>query len=348
MRVERFRENPIVRPADVKPSRNDFEVVCAFNPAAVRFGDEVLLLLRVAERPRDKASDEEVAPVLDATSGTLRCLRVKHGTPALEVLDSRGFIYQGQVYLTSISHLRLARSRDGVHFTVDETPAMFPEGPYEIFGIEDPRITQIGDEYFVTYKMVGDNSIATGLAVTRDFREFERRGMIFCPENLDAMFFPEQIGGLYWCLHRPVPRYIGTPTMWIACSPDGVHWGGHRELLRPRSGMWDAARTGGSCVPIRTERGWLEIYHGVDETGRYSLGAVLLDLDEPWRVVARSREPLMSPEAEYERQGFFGNVVFSCGAVDYPDGRVDIYYGASDEVTAGATASIEDILAAME
>ena len=115
-----------------------------------------------------------------------------------------------------------------------------------------------------------------------------------------------------------------------------------------REGMWDSWRIGGGAVPIRTERGWLEIYHGADHTQRYCLGTMLADLEHPEKVTARSSQPILSAEAPYEREGFFGNAVFTCGAVAEPDGRVMIYYGAADARVAGVETTIDDLLAVVQ
>ena len=345
--VERFAENPLITPADVVPSRSDYQVVGAFNAGAIIYKDEVLLLLRVAERPKDKADDEELAPILDPQTGQITPLRVKHGDPDLEILDSRVFNYKHKMYLTSISHLRLARSKDGIHFDIDPTPAVFPETDYETFGLEDPRISPIGNEFYITYKVVSEHGICTALLRTTDFKKFDRLGIIFCPENIDVVLFPAKIDGRYYALTRPVPMHIGPRGIWIASSENLTDWGRHRPLIMPRPGQFDGGKTGGSCVPIKTDAGWLEIYHGSDENDRYSLAATLLDLNDPSKVIARSKEPLMQPEADYEVKGFYGNVVFSCGAVTKEDGTVTIYYGASDELTAAATTTIDNIMTTM-
>ncbi|MEN8128187.1 MAG: glycoside hydrolase family 130 protein [Planctomycetota bacterium] len=348
MLVERYENNPIITPADVPPSRDDYEVVGAFNPAATIFGDEILLLLRVAERPKDKADDEQVAPILNPDTGEIEHFRLKNNDPSItDIPDSRSFYVNGEMMLTSISHLRIARSTDGFNFTVDPKPAVFPQMPYETFGLEDPRITKIDDLYYITYKVVSDKGICTGLLTTEDFVHFNRHGIIFCPENIDVVLFPERIGGKYWALTRPVPRYIGPRGIWIASSPDCIHWGQHQPLVLPREGMFDSGKTGGSCVPIKTNDGWLEIYHGSDTDDKYSLAAVLLDLDDPSKVIARAKRPLMAPQAPYELQGFYGNVVFSCGAVK-KDNSVLIYYGASDEFTAVAKTSINKIISILK
>jgi predicted GH43/DUF377 family glycosyl hydrolase len=136
---------------------------------------------------------------------------------------------------------------------------------------------------------------------------------------------------------------LGGKDIWLAYSPDLVHWGDHRIVCRTRPGTWDSARVGGGAVPINTDPGGRAIYHGADASDRYCLGALLLDASDPSRVLGRSREPLMAPEADFERRGFFGNVVFTCGAVADGD-RLTIYYGASDEYTCGAQVSISEVL----
>jgi len=348
MYVKRFAENPLIVPGDVPPSRPDYEVVGSFNAGAIIYKDEILLLLRVAERPRDKADGEELAPILNPATGQIEELRIKHGKPGLDIIDSRIFSYKDRTYLTSISHLRLARSGNGRDFTIEPAPAVFPREEYETFGLEDPRITQIGEDFFITYKVVSPDGICTALLKTGDFRNYERLGIIFCPENIDVVLFPEKIDGRFFALTRPVPKHIGLPSIWLASSPDLIHWGCHKSLLLPRAGRFDGGKVGASCVPIRADQGWLEIYHGADEQGRYSLAAVLLDSDNPSRILARSFEPLMEPKADYELAGFYGNVVFSCGAVLDSADTVTIYYGAADAVTAGATIKLQSILNHLE
>jgi predicted GH43/DUF377 family glycosyl hydrolase len=348
MLVERCTENPLIVPADVTPSRPDYEVVGAFNAGATVYNDEILLLLRVAERPKDKADDEELAPILDPKTGQINPMRIKHGDPDLEILDSRVFNYKRKMYLTSISHLRLARSKDGIHFDIDPTPTVFPQTDYETFGLEDPRISRIADEFCITYKVVSESGICTALLKTNDFKNFERYGIIFCPENIDVVLFPAKIDDRYYALTRPVPMHIGPRGVWIASSENLTDWGRHKPLIMPRPGTFDSGKTGGSCVPIKTDAGWLEIYHGSDEDDRYSLAAALLDLNDPSKIIARSKSALMQPEADYEVKGFYGNVVFSCGAVTKEDGSVTIYYGASDELTAAATTTIDKIMKTME
>jgi predicted GH43/DUF377 family glycosyl hydrolase len=257
----------------------------------------------------------------------------------------------GRTWLTSLSHLRVARSTDGIRFDVERAPALSPATAYESFGIEDPRITFLDGTYWINYTAVSPHGIATALASTTDFRTFQRHGIIFPPNNRDVTIFPERIDGRYVALHRPMPEGIGQPAMWAASSSDLLSWGGHRLVASARKGRWDDAKIGGGAVPLRVRYGngdaWLAIYHGVTSSPlTYSLGALLLDARDPARVIARSREPILSPEAPYEREGFFGGVVFTCGLLADGD-LVRIYYGAADGVTAVADLSLGEIMAGL-
>jgi predicted GH43/DUF377 family glycosyl hydrolase len=213
----------------------------------------------------------------------------------------------------------------------------------ETFGIEDCRVSRMEDVYYLTYTQVSENGVGVGLMHTTDWRTITREGMILPPHNKDCALFEEKIDNRYFCLHRPSGIALGGNFIWVASSPDLRHWGGHHCILRTREGWWDSARVGAGAAPIKTPEGWLEIYHGADHQNRYCLGAVLLDLNDPTRVLARSRDPLMAPEAIYELTGFFGNVVFTNGHLVNGD-HITVYYGASDEVICGATFSIEHIL----
>ncbi|MCL6518222.1 MAG: glycoside hydrolase family 130 protein [Armatimonadetes bacterium] len=344
MKIVRYPENPLITPKDVPPSRSDFEVACAFNAGVAEYKDEIILLLRVAERA---VGDENTVRVptlkCEDESTCIEILEFNRNDPNADFSDPRVIRTSEQVFLTTISHLRIARSKDGRRFTADAKPAIFPDRPSEVYGVEDPRITEIDGLYYIAYKSVSPTGICTSLAVTQDFEHFEKKGIIFCPENLDVCIFPEKIGGKYVALHRPVPRYIGTPNIWLAHSHDLLHWGDHRFLLGVQRGSWDSGRVGGGAIPIRTEHGWLEIYHAATENHYYCLGALLLDLDKPYKILAKSIEPIMRPEAPYETQGFMPNVVFTCGALTRGD-TLSIYYGAADTVVAGADVSISDIL----
>jgi len=335
----------------VRPSRPDLEVIGAFNPAVVRHGGEVLLLLRVAEAPSVAAGDV-AAPVYDANSGRLEIRKWSRDSDSVDTSDPRVTVVDGRTWLTSISHLRIARSMDGINFEVDPTPALSPATKYESFGIEDPRITLLNGTYWINYTAVSPYGISTALASTKDFRTFDRHGIIFPPPNRDVTIFPEKIGGRYAALHRPMAGEPGEQAIWVASSPDLIDWGGHRYVAGARAGSWDDSKIGGGAVPFRVRTqdhdGWLAIYHGVTASPTtYSLGALLLDADDPSKVLGRSREPVLRPEAEYECSGFFDGVVFSCGLLAEDD-QVRVYYGAADGVTAVADLSLDDILAGLD
>jgi beta-1,2-mannobiose phosphorylase / 1,2-beta-oligomannan phosphorylase len=305
----------------------------------------------VAESPRNAPPGEVAAPVFDATPGRLEIKRWSLDRDHPDVSDSRIVGGGGRTWLTSISHLRVARSSDGIRFEVEATAALSPTTEYESYGIEDPRITLLDGTYWINYTAVSQYGISTALASTTDFQSFERHGVILPPDNRDVTIFPELIDGRYVALHRPMPTGIGEPAIWIATSPDLLSWGNHRFVAAARDGYWDDSKIGGGAVPFRVRTGadnaWLAIYHGV--TGSpptYSLGALLLDGRDPGRVIARSREPILSPEAPYERKGFFGDVVFTCGLLSDGD-LVRIYYGAADGVIAVADLSLEEILGGM-
>jgi len=343
MPVFRAPGNPILEPKDIKPSRDDFEVIGVFNAGAARLDDEVILLLRVAERHVGSHPDIVLAPVYDVQAGDIAFKEFARNDPQVDFSDPRLIVANGRTYLTSISHLRVARSTDGQNFRVDDSPALSAATEYETFGLEDPRITRIGDDYYIDYVAVSPVGITTALACTRDFKTFERRGVIFCPDNKDVALFGEQVKGKYYALHRPVSPLFGKQDIWISESPDLLCWGNHRHVMGPRPGTWDGLKIGAGAPPVKTEKGWLEIYHGADENNRYCLGGVLLDLQQPWKVIARTEGPILEPEADYETKGFFGNVVFSSGLL-CEEGLLKIYYGVADTSVAYAELPLEEVL----
>ena len=350
--ARRAPANPILTPAMICPSRPDLEVVGVFNPAAIRHGDDVILLLRIAEAPRDVPAGSIAVPMWDVETGRLVVKQWRRDATGVDASDPRMVIADGRTWLTSISHLRVARASDGIAFTVDPTPALSAATAYESFGVEDARITLVDDTYWINYTAVSPRGIATALASTRDFRSYRRHGIIFPPNNRDVTIFPERIGGRYVALHRPMPAGLGDVAIWMASSPDMLAWGEHQLVATARAGSWDDAKIGGGAVPFRVRSGrwdgWLALYHGVTESPTtYSLGALLLDATDPSRVLGRSREPVLRPETPYEREGFFGGVVFSCGLIADGD-RVRVYYGAADGVTAVADLSLAEILAGLE
>ncbi|MCJ7666583.1 MAG: glycoside hydrolase family 130 protein [Actinobacteria bacterium] len=343
MNMIRSEKNPIIRPENIEPSDPGFKVVGVFNCGVTRFKDEVLLLMRVAETPINDNSKKLLVSWFDISTGKFIVKEFNKDDPSIDISDPRIISTPEGHYLTSISHLRIARSKNGIDFKIDKKPAMFPENIYERSGMEDPRITQTAGKYYISYSAVSDiTGITTCLASTDDFIRFKRHGVIFLPDNKDVVIFPEKIGGMYYALSRPSSGF-GLNDIWISESPDLVCWSNHKRLLGAREGYWDDGRIGAGAVPFRVEEGWLEIYHGASKDNRYCLGAVLLDSNEPSRIIARSEKPIMEPRADYEQNGFFGNAIFTCGVL-HEEGRVKIYYGAADTFIAYAEIKLTDIL----
>jgi len=203
---------------------------------------------------------------------------------------------------------------------------------------------RIEGKIYINYTVVSPDGFATALAVTEDFRTLKRLGIIFHPENKDVCIFPEKIGEKYYALHRPNNSGFGRPAIWLSESPDLLHWGNHRCLLRPRDTSWEAMKIGGGASPIKTAEGWLEIYHGKGEGQTYSLFLALLALDDPSKILKRGGVPILVPEKDYETKGFFPNVVFSNGVAEMGNGKLFIYYGACDESVCMAETSIPALL----
>ena len=268
--------------------------------------------------------------------------------PKLDASDPRVIGYAGQNYLTTMSYLRLVSSEDGIHFKEEpDYPPIFGKGALEAFGIEDCRVATTADGYYLTFTEVSSVAVGVGLIHTYDWKNYTRYGMIFPPHNKDCALFEEKVNGKYLALHRPSSPELGGNYIWLAESPDRLHWGNHCCIATTRPDSWDCARVGAGAAPICTEEGWLEIYHGADYQNRYCLGALLLDLNDPSKVIARSKEPIMEPVAPYEQTGFFGNVVFTNGHLVEGD-KIRLYYGASDEVICGAELSIAEILRSLK
>jgi len=344
--AKRFSQNPLLSPKDLKPSTDGLKIACLLNPGVFRFQGKTWMLVRVAERPEQ--SEIHVSfPILNEL-GETSIMEIALDDADLIATDARVVRYKGVDYLTTLSHLRLVCSDDGINFYEPEGKTkIFGKGSYQTFGIEDCRVTQMGDTYYLTFTAVSESGVAVGMKKTTDWQTFEDCGLIFPPHNKDCAIFEEQINGMYYALHRPSSVDLGGNYIWIAQSPDGLHWGNHKCIAKTRAGMWDSGRVGAGAAPIKTDKGWLEIYHGATKEHRYCLGGLLLDLNDPTKVLARSVEPIMVPTETYETSGFFGHVVFTNGHVVNGD-EVTIYYGAADEFVCGAKFSISEIMAGLQ
>lgn len=346
-----WRKTRLLSSADVPASSPEFRVLGAFNPAAVRAGESVVLIVRVAEQPLEERPGCVALPRYDNAGRQVIDWLARS---AVDQIDRRVVRVResGAARLTSASYLR-AVSVSLDHVVQHLGPAILPHGECEEYGIEDPRITRLDDRYYITYVSVSRHGAATSLMSTTDFQTFERHGVIFPPENKDVVLLPERVGGQYVALHRPVCNIPFTqPEMWIARSPDLVHWGEHAPLYGGQA-AWETGRVGAGAPPVRTPRGWLEIYHGNrrpvghGDIGAYCGGGMVLDAENPGRIVQLAAQPLLEPSEPFETHGFVPNVVFPGGVVE--DGeRVLVYYGAADEATAVAETSWDELWKAFE
>jgi predicted GH43/DUF377 family glycosyl hydrolase len=277
--------------------------------------------------------------------------------PVNSVFNGSPIVTEDGVYLLlrvegqrGFSFFVLARSSDGLHFVVDDKPAMLPDRkgfyrPYESHGIEDPRVTVLDDTCYVLFTAVGDYGHQIELATTKDYVTYERIGLISEPGNKDGILFPKKINGKYVRFDRPIGK--GQGSIWVSYSPDLIHWGESEVVVTPREGYWDDFRVGASVPPIETAEGWLEIYHGVKMTSAgpiYRIGLVLLDLENPAKLIKQGESPILSPREHYERVGDIPNVCFACGAVISDNGQMKIYYGGADTCICIATTTLDELL----
>ncbi|MBN2582748.1 MAG: glycosidase [Planctomycetes bacterium] len=282
--------------------------------------------------------------------------------PVAAVLNPGAAEVGGEVVLavriedrTGRSNIHIARSKDGcTKWQVETEPILrygLPQYRYEQFGCEDARLTYLAEErrWYITYTAYSGAGAAVALARSEDLVTAERLGLIFSPNNKDAVLFPRRFNNRWAVLHRPDAG--GIEHIWSAYSPDLVHWGDPHCVLPEGSGPdWDAVKVGAGPPPLLTRDGWLLIYHGVKAYGGhyvYRAGAALLDKDRPHKIVARTHQWLFQAAAPYELEGMTPNVVFPTGLLLRGD-ELWMYYGAADTHVCLATAKLKDVLAALE
>lgn len=291
-------------------------------------------------------------PILSVEDWPYRANSVFNAAAAL--VDGRTILLARVEDYRGMSHLTLARSDDGVsNWQIEKAPSLKPEPeqyPEELWGIEDPRITWLEEmkKWAVCYTAYSKGGPLVSLALTSDFKSFERLGSVMPPEDKDAALFPVRFNGLWVMLHRPVPNSaILGAHIWISFSPDLMHWGRHQEIIQAREGSWwDANKIGLCAPPMETKEGWLILYHGVRTTASgsiYRLGLALLDFENPAKVIRRTDEWVFGPRAHYEREGDVDDVVFPCGWLKKND-KIYIYYGAADSRICLATADYNELI----
>jgi beta-1,4-mannooligosaccharide/beta-1,4-mannosyl-N-acetylglucosamine phosphorylase len=255
--------------------------------------------------------------------------------------------------------LHAGRSRDGIAWQLAPQPIAFRPAEPRVGELQerfehayDPRLTWLEDRYYLSW-CNGYHGPTIGLAYTHDFETFHQLENAFLPFNRNGVLFPRRIGAAYALLSRPSDNgHTPFGDIFYSESPDLVHWGRHRHVMAPQPWTWQAAKIGAGPTPIETPEGWLLIYHGVLISCNgfvYSMGAALLDLEQPWKVIARGRDYLLSPQALYEQVGDVQNVVFPCAALVDPAGdRLTVYYGAADTVVCLAHGHLSEILASLQ
>jgi predicted GH43/DUF377 family glycosyl hydrolase len=245
----------------------------------------------------------------------------------------------------------LAESEDGYSFTVSPEPFLVPAkqgvfAEYEEYGVEDLRICVMDDEYLLTYSAYSRHGVRIALARTTDFIRVERIALISQADMRNVVIFPQKFDGRYARLDRPHSE-ISPWSIYISYSPDLIHWGDSKVVMKPVTYHWDELKIGPGATPFRTDKGWLHIYHGVYRTmagAVYRLGAALHDLDDPSKVIGISDDWILEPEDLWEMTGYVPNVVFTCGAVPEEDGTVKIYWGGADTVMCAGSAQISDLV----
>ncbi len=278
----------------------------------------------------------------------------------VETVHNAGVVkYRGRYLMLFRSHLQngrsiigLAESEDGFSFSVSNEPFLLPatEGvfaEYEEFGVEDLRICNMeGEDFLLTYSAYSRHGVRIALARTSDFRSVERVALISQPDMRNVVIFPEKIGGRYVRLDRPHSE-ISPWSICISYSPDLIHWGDSRVVMKPMPYHWDEMKIGPGATPFKTEKGWLHIYHGVFQTmagAVYRLGVALHDLNDPSIIIGVSDDWIIQPEDPWEITGYVPNVVFTCGAIPEENGTVKIYWGGADSVMCVGTANVANLI----
>lgn len=350
--LERLFTHCLLTPADLTPTDPQLQVVGAFNPGVVATADGLAMLVRVVQAPVEQRDGHVSSPRYDL-DGQLHIDWFE--ACDCDTGDPRVFIHRPAACarLRFISHLQVVLLEPDGRTIARMGPAIMPKGSDETYGIEDPRITKIGNTCHITYVAVSPKGINTNLMSTTDFASFDRHGTIFIADNKDVVLFPEKIVGEYVALHRPMLSLgLGGLAIWLARSPDMQHWGAF-ERVATGNAAYETDRIGAGTVPILTDRGWLMIYHGSDRkpgqkgAGTYAAGTMLLDGHNPGKVLARSNAPILKPEEAFEREGYVPNVIFPTALVPTDDHDL-IYYGAADEAVGVLAVRRADLLASAE
>ena len=253
--------------------------------------------------------------------------------------------------VSTLPHLRFGTSNDGINWKIDDQPLeIYDEDGTRVYlyYAYDPRITKVEDTFYITY-CTDFFGPTVGMISTTDFIRFTRRENPFIPYNRNGVLFPKKFNGEFKILSRCSDNgHTPFGDIFSSDSPDLIHWGRHRHVMqRGGNGWWQGTKIGAGPTPIETSEGWLMLYHGVTNTCNgyvYSMGAAILDLEQPSKVLYRCKNYILTPETPYEEVGFVPNVVFPCSCLAHEDGRLAIYYGAADSVVALAFTTIDKLV----
>lgn len=367
------KEALLVGPSDVKPTSNKFSVIGTFNPAAARLPNgNIVLYVRVAEKLKNEASEDKEHYYAPRCVGEKTC-KIHFDRFKKEEVQSKSdtdIIFKDETKrLMFISHFRkVILDKTGFKVkSIDKKPSFSGLSTNGELGVEDPRIVKINDKYAMTYVSLSrQGNISTSLAISKDCAKWERIGTIFSEQNKDVVLFPEKIKDYYYIFNRPEGGFEFTPPhIWVAVSKDLVGWGRNKPLRLSRKGKWDYERVGAGPPPIRTEKGWLLLYHGVinyrtrpfrkmfgEEKNpfSYEIGAALFDLKNPRKLIAKTPAPILAPTKKYEKEGFVKNVLFPTGLLqDITDkDKLLVFSGGADTVVTVKKISLQDILDSLE
>jgi len=350
----RIIDKLLLTPNDLKPSFPNWIVKGVLNPGAIRLpSNKIMLFVRVAEQYHLNKGKLLHCPVITAEKGYKTKTENIRRKDIARKENNVVFLKNGSCRLTTFSHFRkIILNENGFDIEhIGENPVFTGTATEGQYGVEDSRITKTKDKYLLTYVSVSLNEgVSTSLAVSEDLVRWKRKGIIFREQNKDVVIFPEKIKGKYIALHRPEGFFkFSKPSIWISYSSDLAYWGREKSIMQPRPNSWEQDRIGSGAPPIKTEEGWLEIYHGVEQIeGKktYSAGAALLDLKNPEKILARSPKdkPLFAPTEKHEKKGFVSNVVFPTGAVmDLNKKDLLVYLGGADSVISVKKINLKDI-----
>jgi len=359
----KITEKVLLKPIDFKPFSKNLIIEGIFNPGAIRMPNKkIILYIRIAEKGQSKKGESMHCPVIVSQKNyKLGIKKIKKS----EILTKNGnvlYLKAGECRLTTISYFkRVILDQTGMNIETIEQKPIFTGLPTESnYGVEDPRIIKIKNNYLMTYVSISSTEgVSTALAISKDLINWKRRGIIFRTQNKDVVIFPEKIKNKYVALHRPESSFeFSKPSIWISYSKDLIYWGKEKSILRPRDSSWDSSKIGSGPPPIKTKKGWLLIYHGIKkiqekntEKKIYSAGATLLDLKNPSKILARSprKKPLFEPTKKHEKEGFIENVVFPTGIVqDLNKNYLLIYSGEADRLISVRRMKLSDVLNSME